>query len=90
MKHFREGGIYLAPDGQSLVASKLRQTTADGKRIQHLGSELRCSLFSRYQWALHGIPDFEVAADGNLLALRRQSDWRIDQLIDTGTTAGAH
>lgn len=91
MKQLRERGIYLAPDGQSFVASKLRQTTSDGKRIlSRIGDEIGCFLFGRYQWAFHGAPDFEVAASGNILPLKQQSKWRLDQLIDTGATAGGH
>ena len=91
MRQLRERGIYLAPNGQSFVASKLRQTTSDGRRIMsRISNEFCCSLFSRYQWAFHGSPDYQVATSGNLLALRQSSDWQIDQLVDTGATAGAH
>ena len=91
MRELRERGIYLAPNGQSFVASKLRQTTCDGRRIvSRISNELCCSLFSRYQWAFHGSPDYQVATSGNLLSLRQSSDWQIDQLVDTGATAGAH
>jgi hypothetical protein len=91
MKHFRERGIYLAPNGESFVASRGRKATSDGKRIlSGLGSRLSCFLFGRYEWAFHGTPDYEVAATGNLRALKQPSDFELDQLIDTGATAGAH
>ena len=91
MRQLREGGIYLAQNGQSFVASNLRQTTSDGKRIASaLGEELCCFLFSRYQWAFHGAPDYEVTASGNLLPLRQSPGCQIDHLVDTGATAGAH
>jgi hypothetical protein len=91
MKPLREPGIYLAPDGKKFVASTLRRTTSDGGRIlSRIGSELRCFLFSRYHWAFHGVPDHEVAAGENLLSLKQPSGWQVDQLIDTGATAGAH
>lgn len=91
MKLLRERGIYVAPDGQSFVASKSRRTTSNGERIlARIGSELACFLFNRYQWAFHGTPDFEVAQNGNILPLTQTSSWRADQLIDTGATAGAH
>jgi len=91
MKHLRERGIYLAPDGQSFVASRLRQTTADGKLIlSRIGSEVACFLFSRYQWAFHGRPDYAVSEAEKLLPLNQASNWRVDQLMDTGATAGAH
>jgi hypothetical protein len=91
MRRLRERGIYLAPDGQSFVASRLRQTTADGKLIlSRIGSEVACFLFNRYQWAFHGGPDYAVSVAGELLALSQASNWRVDQLMDTGATAGAH
>lgn len=100
MTEFRERGIYLAPNGQRFVASRKRKTTSDGRRIlSRLGSRLSCFLFGRYEWAFHGTPDFEVANSGNVLPLkqtpdrqssRKAGDWKIDELIDTGATAGAH
>lgn len=91
MKHFRERGIYLAPNGESFVASRERKTTSDGRRIlSQFGRRLSCFLFGRYEWAFHGNPDFEVATSGNLRALKESSDFNLDQLVDTGATAGAH
>ena len=91
MKHLRERGIYLAPNGESFVASRERTTTADGKRIlSGLGNRLSCFLFGRYDWAFHGTPAYEVATTGSLVALKQPSHFRPDQLIDTGATAGAH
>ena len=91
MKHLRERGIYLAPNGESFVASRERTTTANGKRIlSALGSRLSCFLFGRYEWAFHDLPNYEVATTGSLLALKQASDFQPDQLIDTGATAGAH
>jgi hypothetical protein len=91
MKKFREGGIYRAPNGQSFVASRSRATTSDGRQIlSRLGSRLCCFLFSRYDWAFHGTPDYEVGVSGNLLPLKQASTLDIDQLVDTGATAGAH
>jgi hypothetical protein len=91
MKQLRERGIYLAPNGESFVASWERKTTSDGKRIlSQLGNRLSCFLFKRYEWAFHGMPDYEVATTGSLLALKQPSDFQPEQLIDTGATAGAH
>lgn len=91
MKQLRERGIYLAPNGESFVASRRRRTTADGKRIlSRLGDRLSCFLFPRYAWAFHGAPDYEVTKAGNLVALKQPLKFRPDQLIDTGATAGAH
>jgi hypothetical protein len=91
MNPLRERGIYLAPDGKTFVASTLRLTTSDGRRIlSRISSEFRCFLFTRYNWAFHGLPDHEVAGGGNLMWLQQSAGWQVDQLIDTGTTAGAH
>ncbi len=91
MKQFRERGIYIGPNGESFVASRQRNTTSNGKRIRsELGRRLSCFLFGRYEWAFHGEPDYAVATTGNLLALKHPSDLDLDQLIDTGATAGAH
>lgn len=91
MTPLRERGIYVAPNGQSFVASKSRRTTSNGERIlSRIGSELCCYLFSRYQWAFHGEPDFEVSQSGRILPLKQASGLRTDELIDTGATAGAH
>ena len=91
MKQLRERGIYMAPNGESFVASRRRRTTADGKRIlSRLGGRLSCFLFGRYEWAFHGSPDYEVTKAGNLVALKHPLDFEPDQLIDTGITAGAH
>ncbi|MFZ0062941.1 MAG: hypothetical protein WAL47_12960 [Pyrinomonadaceae bacterium] len=91
MKQLRERGIYLAPNGESFVASRRRKTTADGKRIlSRLGERVSCFLFKRYEWAFHGTPDYEVTKAGNLVALKQPLKFQPDQLIDTGITAGAH
>ena len=91
MTQFRERGIYQAPNGQRLVASRVRRTTADGDRIlSRLGSNMSCFLFSAYQWAFHGWPEYEVAAEGELVAINQPAGWRIDELTDTGATAGTH
>jgi hypothetical protein len=91
MKHLRERGIYLAPNGQSFVASQMRNRTSDGKQIlSRLGNRLSYFLFARYEWAFHGAPDYEVAASGSLIPLKERSAFPPDQLIDTGATAGAH
>ena len=91
MKQLRERGIYLAPNGESFVASRRRKTTADGKRIlSRLGERVSCFLFKRYEWAFHGTPAYEVTKAGNLVALEQPLKFQPDQLIDTGITAGAH
>jgi hypothetical protein len=89
MRKLRERGIYLAPDGRSFVASKLRRTDSGTNTLSRIGSEISCFLFDRYQWALHGSPDFEIAADG-LVFSDHSTTWGIDHLIDTDATAGDH
>jgi hypothetical protein len=91
MKKLRERGIYIAPNGESFVASSRRETTSDGKRIlSRLGSRLSCFLFGRYEWAFHGTPDYEISTSGSIVPLKKTANWPIDQFIDTGATAGAH
>ncbi len=91
MRQLRERGIYLAPTGESFVASRERTTVSDGKRIlSQLGSRLSCFLFGRYEWAFHGTPAYEVDTSGTLVAIKQLSDFRLEQLVDTGATAGAH
>ena len=91
MTKLRERGIYRTPSGDRLVASKLRKQTADGQHIfSRLGDDLSCFLFSAYQWAFHGFPDYEVAVEGDLIAIKETSALQLDDLIDTGATAGTH
>ncbi|HEV7747682.1 MAG TPA: hypothetical protein VGO56_21970 [Pyrinomonadaceae bacterium] len=91
MKQLRERGIYKTANGEVLVASRERKTTSDENHIlSRMGNQLSCFLFRRYEWAFHGMPDYEVAPTGNLLPLKQRSSFQPDQLIDTGTTAGAH
>jgi hypothetical protein len=90
MRKFRERGIYLAPDGRSFVASKMRRPSTNGtKALSRNDSEISFFLFDRYQWAFHGAPDFEIAADGRVVSAHPTS-WDIHHLIDTDTTAGEH
>lgn len=89
MRQLRERGIYLAPDGRYFVASKLRRSARGLNTLSRIGSEISCFLFDRYQWAFHGAPAFEIAADGFVVSEQRTS-WGIDHLIDTDTTAGDH
>jgi hypothetical protein len=91
MQQFRERGIYVAPDGRSFVASKVRRTDKSGiNTLSSIGSELSCFLFDRYQWAFHGTPAFEIAPDGQVFARDGADFGGADQLLDTGSTAGAH
>ncbi len=91
MIELRERGIYRAPTGEKLVASRERKTTSDGHQIlSQLGSRLSCFLFGRYEWAFHGMPEYELAKTGDLLPLNEHASFNSDELIDTGATAGAH
>ena len=90
MKELRECGIYETPTGKKLIASRFRRSTSDGRRIiSAIGSNISYFLFSQYQWAFHGEPDFEVAPTGELVS-SNLANWSIDELTDTGFTAGAH
>ena len=87
----RECGIYETPNGKKLIASRFRRTTAEGSRISsRLGSNSNYFFFSQYHWAFHGDPDFEVSSGGELYSRELVLAWTVDQLIDTGTTAGSH
>jgi hypothetical protein len=90
MTELRECGIYEAPNGKKLVASRFRRTTSDGRRIlSTLGSNISYFLFSQYHWAFHGEPEFEVGPAGELMS-EMTAGWSLEELIDTGFTAGAH
>jgi len=91
MAQLRECGIYEAPNGKKLIASRFRRTTSDGRRIlSSIGSNISYFLFSQYQWAFHGEPEFEVGPAGELMSTVLSSDWSIEELVDTGFTAGSH
>jgi hypothetical protein len=91
MEQLRECGIYEAPNGRKLVASRFRRTTSDGRRIlSSIGSNISYFLFSQYQWAFHGEPEFEVGPRGELMSTVLSAEWSIEELIDTGITAGYH
>jgi hypothetical protein len=89
--NLRECGVYLTPGGKRLVASRFRRTTSDGQRIPSvIGSNASYFLFSQYHWAFHGEPDYEVSAEGELMARQVASKWSVGELVDTGVTAGTH
>jgi hypothetical protein len=91
MAQLRECGIYEAPNGKKLVASRFRRTTSDGRRIlSSIGSNISYFLFSQYQWAFHGEPEFEVGPTGELVSTVLSAEWSIEELVDTGITAGSH
>ena len=91
MKDLRECGIYETPAGKKLIASRFRRTTSDGRRIlSAIGSNISYFLFSQYQWAFHGEPEFEVSPTGELIATETDGGFLLEELIDTGFTAGAH
>ena len=91
MAELRECGIYETPNGKKLIASRFRRKTSDGRRIlSSIGSNITYFLFSQYQWAFHGEPEFEVSPGGELLSKALPAGWSIEELIDTGVTAGQH
>ena len=91
MAKLRECGIYETPGGKKFVASRFRRTTSDGRKIlSSIGSNITYFLFSQYQWAFHGEPEFEVGPGGELMSQAVSASWSIEELVDTGFTAGSH
>lgn len=91
MKQLRERGIYRAPGGKQFVASRRRRSVFQtGKAAIETGLGNIFFLFSRYAWAFHGGPDFMVDEKGRVVIDESDSRWRIEELTDTGHTAGAH
>lgn len=92
MKELRERGIYRTPAGAEVVASRTRQSIFQtSKAAIQTGLGNIFFLFSRYAWAFHAAPDYMVDEKGQLLLLDEdESRWCVEDLIDTGHTAGAH
>jgi hypothetical protein len=75
----RERGIYKTSDGARLVASSRRQ----GRGILRL--------FSMYAWAFHTSPEFIVSENGSIIDENKLLPlYHVNELTDTGHTAGAH
>jgi hypothetical protein len=91
VRELRERGIYRTPEGTEVVASRTRQSIFQtSKAAVQTGLGNIFFLFSRYAWAFHARPDYMVDERGELLRDEDESRWRVEDLIDTGHTAGAH
>ena len=91
MKELRERGIYRTPEGRRVVASRTRQSIFQtGKAAIQTGLGNIFFLFSQYAWAFHDQPCYMVDEAGQIVLDEAESRWRIEDLTDTGHTAGAH
>lgn len=91
MKELRERGIYRTPGGKQFVASRRRRSVFQtSKAAIQTGFGNIFFLFSRYAWAFHDGPDFMVDEKGRIVIDESESRFRIEDLTDTGHTAGAH
>lgn len=91
MKELRERGIYNTPEGTQVVASRTRRSIFQtGKTAIQTGLDNIFFLFSRYAWAFHAEPDYMVDERGRIVLDEAESRWRVEDLTDTGHTAGAH
>ena len=91
MKVLRERGIYNTPEGAQVVASRTRRSIFQtGKAAIQTGFGNIFFLFSRYAWAFHDQPDYMVDERGRIVLEEAELRWRVEDLTDTGYTAGAH
>jgi hypothetical protein len=91
VKELRERGIYTTPEGTKVVASRTRRSIFQtSKTIIQTGLGNIFFLFSRYAWAFHDQPDYMVDEKGCIILDESNSRWRVEDLTDTGHTAGAH
>ncbi|HXM51147.1 MAG TPA: hypothetical protein VN956_25100 [Pyrinomonadaceae bacterium] len=74
MKELRERGLYRLPDGGEFVV---------GIAARGGGYELYDpQIFKR-----HGLPDYQIDAQGRLNQMGQSTRWSAEDLIDTGRTA---
>lgn len=91
MRELRERGIYRTPEGRRLVASRTRRSIFQtGKTAIETGAGHIFFLFSGYAWAFHAGPDYMVDEKNRVVLDEQEPRWRVEDLIDTGHTAGAH
>lgn len=91
MKELRERGIYNTPLGTQVVASRTRRSIFQtGKAAIQTGFDNIFFLFSRYAWAFHDRPGYMVDERDGIVLDEAESRWRVEDLTDTGHTAGAH
>jgi hypothetical protein len=74
MKELRDRGLYRLPDGAELVASFASR--GEGYVLYH-----------PKVWKSYGVPDYRVDAQGCLSRMGESTNWRDEDLIDTGETA---
>ena len=76
---FREGGVYVLPDGRELIASE---------------SGIRFKLYDPLAWKYQGPALYEIKGEvdgkamgpGLLTSMGRPTQWRLDDLTDNGRT----
>lgn len=91
VKELRERGIYRTPEGTKVVASRTRQSIFQtSKAAIQTGLGNIFFLFNRYAWAFHDQPDYMVNEKGQIVLDEAEACWRVEDLVDTGHTAGAH
>jgi hypothetical protein len=88
MSGLREKGIYRTPDGIRLVASRERVPGFQPTKAKRRGSGY--SLFSSYSWAFHGPADYVVSDEGEVIPADQSKQLKLEELADTGWTAGSH
>ncbi|HEY0544830.1 MAG TPA: hypothetical protein VGC91_05465 [Pyrinomonadaceae bacterium] len=89
--NLREKGIYRTPDGARLVASSQRSSVFhSSKVVVRTGDGAGCYLYTTYSWAFHGAADYIVNERGEVLASDDSTPLRVEDLTDTGWTAGTH
>jgi hypothetical protein len=82
----REKGIYRTRDGIRLVASRERVPQFPATGVRRKGY----SLFSTYSWAFHGPADYVISDEGEVFPADQSKKLQLEELADTGWTAGSH
>ena len=91
VRGLRERGIYETPGGTRLVASSRRESVfQSSKVIARTGGGGQYYLYSTYSWAFHGPAEYKVNEAGEITDAENSVSLRVDELVDTGWTAGAH
>lgn len=70
----RERGVYKLPDGREFVVS------AAGDGVGYL-------LYNWEEWRWYGLSSYRAQANGRILCRGFVTDWRVEDLKDTGRTA---
>ncbi len=73
------------------MASRTRRSIFQtGKTAVETGAGQIFFLFSSYAWAFHARPHYMVDENNRVVLDEREPRWRVEELVDTGHTAGAH